>query len=376
MRVPVYNPLIEDVDIDAVSSALKQRWMGQGKLVEEFEQEAARLIGHPERFVVAVSNGTSAIHLSLLAAGVRRGDEVIMSSLNFVGVAQAVVSVGAMPVFCDVSDTTLTMDVSTLEKGITKKTAVIIALDYATNRCALDDILDVAKQHKIRVIHDAAHSFGWKDQGRVTGSFGDITVFSFDPVKNFSAIDAGLIVVNTKQEDRWLREARSVGQKLDFSTDGKDAKMEFREVTHVGFRYHLSNIHAALGLSQLNKFTEIEESRRWACQTYTESLKEFHIKIKPISTCFDDVIPFIYVVREKSNQREALRQFLAKNGVETHVHWRPIHRYEFFRDARTIGNLDITEAVGMEVLTLPLHSRMPKREIEYVIEKIQEFYSG
>jgi len=101
--------------------------------------------------------------------------------------------------------------------------------------------------------------------------------------------------------------------------------MEFREVTHIGFRYHLSNIHAALGLSQLNKLTDFEKSRRWACQTYTESLKEFHIKIKSISTCFDDVIPFIYVVCEKSNQREALRQFLAKNGVETHVHWRPIH---------------------------------------------------
>ncbi len=376
MRVPVYNPLIEGSDIDAVSAALGQRWLGQGKLVQEFEQVAAGLIGNPSRRVVAVSNGIAAIHLSLLAAGVRPGDEVIMSSMNFVGVAQAVVASGAVPVFCDVSDATLTMDVPSIEKGITEKTTAIITLDFATNPCALDAILNLAKRRGIRVIHDAAHSFGWKDQGRVTGSFGDITVFSFDPVKNFSAIDGGIIVVNSEKEERWLREARSVGQQLDESTDGQDSKMEFREVAHVGFRYHLSNIHAALGMSQLNKFSNISESRRRVCRIYTDRLKKVAVHIQPISTCFDEVIPFIYVIRVKGRQREALRAFLSKKGVETHVHWRPIHLYKFFENAKKIGSLDVTETAGAEVLTLPLHSQMQEHAIKHVYRAVQEFYSS
>jgi len=376
VRVPVYDPFIEDVDVDAVVSALQQRWLGQGKLVQQFEQAVGQIIGDPQRHVVAVASGTAAIQLSLLAAGVGPEDEVIMSSMNFVGVAQAVLSVGAKPVFCDINDSSLTMDASSIEKGITGKTSAIIALDFSANLCPIDSILTLADEHGIRVIHDAAHSFGSKDQGRPIGSFGDITIFSFDPVKSCTAIDGGVIVVNSRKEERWLKEARSVGQQLDVSTDGANSKMEFREVAHIGFRYHLSNIHAAIGLSQIAKVSSIGESRRQACRHYSQKFQEIADRCCPISTNFEDMVPFIYVVRVKDQQRAALRSFLLNKGIETHVHWQPIHQYKLFESSRRAESLAVTEIVGDEVLTLPLHSQMSEATIDHVSNSVLEYYGN
>ena len=178
--------MIDQSDIDAVSSVLLEAWLGQGKHVKTFEEKIKLFIGNPDRKVVAVSNGTSAAHLSLLAAGVKPNDEVILSSLNFVGVSQAIIAAGAKPVFCDITNENLTIDIDKAEKLISKNTSAIITLDYGGNQCDLDKFLLLGKKYDIRIIHDAAHSFGWKNKDRYTGSFGDICFFSFDPVKNFT----------------------------------------------------------------------------------------------------------------------------------------------------------------------------------------------
>ena len=375
MKVPVYNPLIESDDILAVKDVLEERWLGQGKHVKEFENKIADILENPERKVVAVSNGTVGIHLALLIAGVGAGDEVIVTSLNFVGVCQAILAVGAEPVFCDVNPESLVAGVQEIKDVFTDKTAAIVPLDYASNLCELEEILLFSKLHGLRVIHDAAHSFGWRNKGRITGSFGDITVFSFDPVKNFTAIDAGVVVVNTVAEERWLIEARAVGQEIDLSNSDKNAKMEFREVAHIGFRYHLSNVHAALAVSQLSKFGKISQSRRESCEIYNHAFSKYSHLILPITENYKDIIPFIYVVRVKNNKRDFLREYLTKNGIETHVHWKPVHEYKLFRNHRANKSLDVTEKAGKEVLTLPLHSCMNEDAREAVIKCVEEFFS-
>lgn len=374
MKVSVYKPLIDQSDIDAVSSVLLEAWLGQGKHVKTFEDKIKLFLGNPDRKVVAVSNGTSAAHLSLLAAGVKPNDEVILSSLNFVGVSQAIIAAGAKPVFCDITNENLTIDIDKAEKLISKNTSAIITLDYGGNQCDLDQFLDLQKKYNIRVIHDAAHSFGWENKGRLTGSFGDIVFFSFDPVKNFTAIDAGVIVLNNIEEEKFLIEARTVGQSLDTVTYGENVKMEFKQVEHLGFRYHLSNVHAALGLNQLRKFDQIAKSRRNTCKNYNAAFSNID-KVLPIVENYDDVIPFIYVVQIKDGQREALRKFLNKNGIESHVHWAPIHWYKMFNSEKTSKDMTVTNTAGLEVLTLPLHSCMAKSDSDYVIHKVKEFFS-
>ena len=141
MRVPVYKPLIDPTDLQAVSNVLNERWLGQGKYVKQFEEEIVSRLGNSKRRVVTVSNGTSGIHLALILAGVGYGDEVIVSSLNFVGVGQAILATGAKPIFCDVENATLVAGLENIERVLSPKTRVIIALDYASNQCNLDEIL-------------------------------------------------------------------------------------------------------------------------------------------------------------------------------------------------------------------------------------------
>ena len=372
MNVPVYKPLIEKSDINSVASVLEEAWLGHGKYVKDFENQISTFINNPNRKVIAVSTGTSAAHLSLLVAGVKPNDEVILSSLNFVGVAQAISSVGAKPIFCEVYDDNLTLDINECEKLINKNTAAIITLDYGSNQCDLDKFLLLGKKYDIRIIHDAAHSFGWNNKDRYTGSFGDICFFSFDPVKNFTAIDAGVITLNSADEEKWLIEARTVGQSLDMGTYGKNIKMEFKQVEHIGYRYHLSNVHAVLGMNQLNKFDRIANSRRETSIKYNNAFNDLD-SISPISSNYNGIIPFIYVVRIKNNLREKLRDFLKNNGIETHVHWAPIHWYKFYKNTSNVI-LPKSNQIGQEVLTLPLHSCMKESDSDYVIDKIQSFF--
>ena len=372
--VPIYKPLIDQSDLDAVSSMVGEAWLGHGKYVKLFEDKISSFLENNQRKVIAVSTGTSAAHLSLLAAGVNPGDEVILSSLNFVGVAQAISSTGAKPVFCDIKNDDLTLDMKKAEALINEKTAAIITLDYGSNQCDLDRFIQLGKQHNIRIIHDAAHSFGWKNKGRMTGSFGDIVFFSFGPVKSFTAIDAGIITINNENEEKWLIEARSVGQSLDIGTYGKNVKMEFKQVEHIGYRYHLSNVHAVLGMNQLDKYKQISSSRRKTCEKYNQHFSKLEY-LEPIGKNYDNIIPFIYVVRIKNGQREMLREFLSNNGVETHVHWSPIHWYDMYSSNKTSNEMTVTNSTGMEILSLPLHSSMAVSDEEYVIDKIEEFYS-
>lgn len=372
MKVPVYKPLIEKSDIEVVTDVLNEAWLGHGKYVRDFEDQISTFIKNPNRKIIAVSTGTSAAHLALLAAGVKPNDEVILSSLNFVGVAQAISAVRAKAVFCDVYDDNLTLDIDKCEELINERTKAIITLDYGSNQCDLDKFISLGKNHNIRIIHDAAHSFGWENKGRYTGSFGDICFFSFDPVKNFTAIDAGVITTENTDEEKWLIEARTVGQSLDMGTYGKNVKMEFKQVEHIGFRYHLSNIHAVLGINQINKFERIANSRRETSQKYNKAFEDLD-KINPIGKNYDGIIPFIYVVRIKDGLRETLRDYLKENGIETHVHWAPIHWYKFY-NTNMENNLSVSDQVGAEVLTLPLHSCMSENDSDYVIEKIRDFF--
>ena len=372
-KVPVYLPLIEDDELEAIHKSSADAWFGSGKHVQELEAMVENTLGNPNRHAVAVSTCTTGIHLALLLCDVKKGDEIIVSSLNFVGVVQAVIQTGATPVFCDVIEETLCPDPKSVEKLINSKTKVIITLDYGSNLCDHDKFAELGKKYELRLIHDAAHSFGWEYKSKPIGSFGDLCTFSFDPVKNFTCIDGGMVITNSQKEKKWLIEARTVGQSFDTETFGKNKKMNFKQVDHIGFRYHLSNVHAALGKIQIGKKDIIGNSRRKVCNYYNDAFSEID-EVTPISKSYENVIPFIYIIKVPAEKRDDLRDFLSENGVETHIHWMPLYYYNFLKNEK-VESKKVSSVVGDQILTIPLHSKMKEESYKKVVSEIKEFFS-
>lgn len=373
-RIPVFKPLLEAEEVQAVVDAIEMGWLGMGSYVGQFEEAIRQRVGAADRRVVAVSTGHAAIHLGLLVQGVGPGDEVITPSFNNIADVQAILATGAEPVFCDVDPATLCLDLDKMVELVTPRTKAVIATDYFCHLCDHTRLAVLAERHGLRVLHDAAHSFGSLYAGRPIGSFSDITMFSFDAVKTVTCIDGGALVVRTLEEADVLREMRLIGMGQPSSVMYQNKRAWTYDVSRLGFRYHMANLHAALGLSQLAKMDRIAESRREACRRYSERLSgTTGVTVPP--TDFEGVAPFLYYVRVPASARDAFRVFLAERGVDTGLHWQPAHWFSLFRGCRR-GDLSVTDRVGQEIVSLPLHSLMAQETVDRVCDVIAAFAEG
>ncbi len=371
--VPVFKPLIEKEEIDASRESLELGWLGMGSYVSKFEEKVKEIIDAPDRHVAAVSTGTAGLHIALLVAGVGPGDEVIVSSFNCSADFQAITWVGAEIVFCDCDDTTLAIDLAKAEQLVTPRTKAMIVMDYDCIMCDHDGIAKFAERHGIRIIHDAAHSFGSQYKGRMVGSFSDICVFSHDPVKTVTCLDGGTIVVKSEDELRQVHELRLLGMQQPASVMYQNKRAWTFDVERVGFRYHMLNMHAAIGLAQLGKLDVIASSRREASRAYNAALAGL-AAVRTPATDFDGVNPFLYYIRVPAEHRDALRDFLKAEGVDTGIHWQPGHWFTLWNDCRA-GDLSVTDRVGKEILSLPLHSKMSLDTVRHVADKVHTYFA-
>lgn len=369
-RIPVFKPYLGPDTRKAAVDALDLGWLGMGSYVREFEERLAAILECTDRRVVAVNTGTSALHLALLTAGVGPGDEVITPSFNNIGDFQAILAVGARPVFCDIEEGSLGIDVEKAERLVSPKTKAVIGMDYAGVPCALDALEAMARRRHLTVIHDAAHSLGSRLDGRGMAEFGDITVFSFDPVKLVTCIDGGALVVRSAAQVEALHRYRLLGMDQSAARMYTNNRAWTYDVAVPGYRYHLANLHASIGLSQLDRLHEFIDTRRAACRAYTELLKEVDGLTLP-DTDFNDVAPFIYYVRAAGGRRDALIAAMRDGGVDTGIHWIPGHNFSLLKGARH-GDLSVTERVGSEILTLPLHSYMPLSTVSRVAQVLTD----
>jgi dTDP-4-amino-4,6-dideoxygalactose transaminase len=369
--IPVFKPLIEREEIEASRQALEMGWLGMGSYVAEFEKALGNYLGAVDRQVVAVSTGHAALHLGLLSLGVGPGDEVITPSFNNAADFQAILATGAAPVFCDIEEDSLCVDLVKAEELVSEKTKAIIVMDYDCMLCNHDEVAEFTRRHKLRVLHDAAHSFGSKHKGRMVGSFSDVAIFSFDPVKTITCIDGGAIVVRTEEERQRLHEMRLIGMSQPASVMYTNARAWTYDMRSIGYRYHMANLHAAIGLEQLKKMERIAASRRATCRYYSENLSGIAAVTLP-KTNFDDITPFLYYIRIPGPKREALRAFLREKGIDTGIHWQPGHWFSLLKGCRR-GDLSVTDRVGEEILSLPFHSMMSERLLDRVISGIKSF---
>ncbi len=372
--IPMFKPLIEQEEINASKESLELGWLGMGSYVSEFENQVKRIIQAEDRYVAAVSTGTAGLHLALLVAGVGPGDQVIVSAFNCSADYQAIDWVGADIVFCDCDDKTLELDLRKAESLVTPKTKAIIVMDYDCIISDHDAIAAFAQKHALRVIHDAAHSFGSKYKGKMVGSFSDICVFSHDPVKTVTCLDGGTIVVRTKDELKLVHEMRLLGMQQPAEVMYQNKRAWTFDVERVGFRYHMINMHAAIGLSQLKKLDRIASSRCAASRRYNERLAGMPMVRIP-DTDFSDVNPFLYYIRVPAEHRDALRAFMKDNGVDTGIHWQPGHWFTRWKNCKA-GDLSVTDAVGHGILSLPLHSGMSLETVDAVADQVHAYFDG
>jgi len=372
-RIPVFVPHIDKDTISHVGEAFDVGWLGMGASTKEFEERIAAYLGLQGRYVVATNTGTSALHIALLAAGVGPGDEVITPSFNYVADHQAVRMTGADVVMCDICDDNLGLDVAKAEALVNERTKAVIPLHFAGIPCDMEGVSRLAKKYQLRVVEDAMHAFGTRMDKGLIGSFGDITCFSFDPVKIITSIDGGAVVVNSEQELKRLQHMRLLGVDKDTTERYKNKRAWEYDVVSEGFRYHLTNIMASVGISQIKRVEEFIASRQEVCRSYNAAFAGLDGVTVPASD-FSNVSPFIYTLRVLGGRREALIAHLDRNQIETGIHFVPVHKHAYFSNARC-GDLEVTDKVVNEVLTLPLHSNMKPDHVERVIAAVTDFFN-
>ena len=355
--IPVSKPSLGTEEIELVKEVFDSSWLGSGAQVIEFEKKLESFLC--SQHVVAVNTGTSALHLSLEVAGVKPGDEVIVPSLTFCASIQAIIMCGARPVFCEVSPSDLCANPDNMEKLITSKTRAIVPVHYGGIAAQMDKILDMAKTHKIAVVEDAAHAFGSSFKGSKIGSFGHFTCFSFDPIKNITCGEGGAISTNDEVKANLLR------KKIVLGID-----RESRSVITNGYRYHMSNINAAIGLAQLKKLESFRASKVKIVNRYTEAFSEID-GISILAWNPMDTFPFICTIRIQGHNRDDLMQFLAKRGINTSINYIPNHLQPFFKNGQ---KLPVTEQLFSEIITLPLFVDITDDQVQFVIESVAEFF--
>lgn len=351
----------------AVMGVLDREFLGMGAEVQQFEQALTEFFGRP---AVSVVNGTAALQLALQACGIGFGDEVLVQSLTYVASFQAISATGAKPVACDVEQRTLTLDWRDAEKRLTSRTKAVMPIHYGGGVGALDEIYDFAHRHGLRVIEDAAHAFGTGYQGKRVGGFGDIACFSFDGIKNITSGEGGCIVTDDGDVLRKVQDARLLGVEKDTEKRYTGQRSWEFDVTAQGWRYHMSNIMAAIGLEQIRAFAQMAESRqRLACH-YDELLRN-HPRIQLMPRDYDVVVPHIYVVRLKGvPDRKLLQARLLERGIQTGIHYQPNHELSFYA-ASTALPLPVTDAVFPELLTLPLHPAVTVPDVEHICGQLK-----
>lgn len=360
-------------ELEQVKEAFEYGYFGLAYKTDEFEKEIGKYLG-AERCVITTNTGTSALHLALDTIGVGPGDEVILPSFTFVATAQAIEMCGGKAVFCEISPETFLMDVDDVRKRITDKTKAIIPVHYAGRPCDMDALMKIREKTGIRIIEDAAHAFGSYYHGKKIGSFGDVTCFSFDSIKVMTCGEGGAVVTDDEAFDDLSRKKRLLGidRKAMHVKDWKKRSWVY-DVPTKGYRYHMSNINAAIGLAQIKKVDRFIEKRRTLCNLYQEQLKDIKgIELMPAG--YDEITPFMYVIRVKNGKRNTLKDYLMTHDIESGISYIPCHHFTWFADENC--RLPITDNVYEEVLCLPMHYELSQTDVEEVCGQIKAFFAG
>lgn len=366
--IPVFRPSIGKEELEAVREVLESGWLGLGPKTKEFEDRFAEYagIGH----AVATNSCSAALHLALDALKINSG-EVISPSLTFVSTNHAILYNGATPVFADICEDTLTIDAEDIKRKITDKTRAIIAVHYGGHPCDMNAICGIARKNNLFVIEDAAHAMGGSYGGRKVGTLGDIACFSFHAVKNLTTGEGGMITTGDKEvykrlmKSRWLGITKDTWQRSD---DGIKYSWYY-EVEFLGYKYHMSDINAAIGLVQLKKIDAMNKKRRDISMRYNKEFKNLGWLKTPVVREGAECAHHNYVV--KADSRDKFIEYLKSKDISASVHYIPNHHYDMYKKYR--ADVPVTEKVWKKLVTLPLFPDLKEEEIDHITKTVKGF---
>lgn len=372
-KIPLFKIYWDEKDVSRVTEAIKSgaNW-AIGPNVAKFEEKIASYVG--TKYCVALNSGTSALHALLLAHGIKKGDEVIVPSFTFIATANAVLLVGAKPVFADIETETLGLDPEDVEEKITSRTRAILPMHYGGCPCEIKKLEEIAEDHNLLQIEDAAESIGARIGDKRVGTFGDSAILSFCQNKIITTGEGGGVVTGSRQVYEKLKLIRSHGR---LETSDYFSSVEIMDYAALGYNFRMSNITAALGISQLEKIDKLIEMRRRNARYLTEGLKQVKEIAIPIPPKNYYNVYQMYSITVNPERRDELVGYLAQKGIMTKVYFSPVHLTHLYKnELKYACRLPVTEEISKQVLTLPMYPTLTKGEMKYILEEIKNFYWG
>ena len=364
IRVPFFEPFLDNQDKNEIKRALSFKYLTNGPKLEEFEKKFQKLTN--SKFAIGVSNATSALHLSLKALDIKKGDEVIVPNLTFVATANSVLATGATPVIADIDEDSLNISPESIVKNLSKKTKAIIPVHFAGNSCDMKTISKIAKTHSLKIIEDCAHGIGTFFEKKHVGNFGDVGCFSFYPTKNITTIEIANFVKLARNHgiSRSLLDRYSSGLPWEY------------DIENIGYNYRLDEIRSTLGISQLKKLKKLNDKRRSIFSRYNQGLNDISNVIVPNKNNLKKNSCHLYIIRIKNNSkvdRDQLYKKLLNHGIGCSVHYKPLNELSIIKKKAIFRDkLSVSKKVSKEILSLPMYPQLSKHKQNYVIRIIRQ----
>jgi len=367
---------LDEADYQAVLDVLKSDYLTCGPKIEELERKLCEITG--ARYAVAVSNGTAALHIACLAAGIGEGDEVITTPITFAASANCALYCGAKPVFADINDKTYNIDPESVRQHVTERTKAVVAVDYTGQSAQLDELLEICREHGLLLITDGAHSIGTKYKGQPTGSIADMTTFSFHPVKTVTAGEGGAVMTNDEALYQKLSLFRTHGITRNPALMSREPDGSwYYEQVDLGYNYRMTDIQAGLLISQLNKLELFKSRRREIVNKYNAAFSGIPQVIVQEEIPESDTTRHLYILRINPEKlcidRKEFFEALGAENICCNVHYIPVYYFPYYQKlGYEKGLCPKAEKLYEEIISLPLYYGMSDRDVDDVITAVQK----
>jgi len=367
------SPKIDEEEIEEVVKTLRSGWIGTGPKVFKFEEMLRNYLGIKN--AVALSSCTAALHLTMIALGIKQGEEVITTPMTFCATANSILHTGAKPVFVDVDLKTENIDPSKIERAITERTGAILPVHFAGRPCDLKSIYSIAEKYHLPVIEDAAHALGAEYYGKKIGSFGDVACFSFYVTKNITTAEGGLVTTNNKFLADKIKILGLHGMSADAWKRFSDSGYKHYSVEQAGFKYNLTDIHASLGICQLPKIDEWHKRRVEIWERYNKAFKNLPALLPAPEEPNTKHARHLYTLTLKTENlsidRDNFLDALQKEGIGSGVHYTALHLHPLYKKmGYKLGDFPNAEYIGERTISLPLSAKLSDKDVEDVIKAV------